>query len=409
MIQDLIRNNYLLFGCDPELFFTTKNGKIVGAERVLPADGVLGSKNPGTETPLHAKAVVLDGVQVELNPGPSPCREVLGLSVASALRALKAHLDSKPEVKACFNTVVNVEKSEMDRLSEKSKRFGCAESFNKYDSKARVLANAEKYMKRSAGGHIHLGLSGPLLLQRERLVPILDALLGNTCVMIDRGPHAKERRKNYGRAGEYRLPTYGLEYRTLSNFWLRAYPLFHLVLGLSRMAVATLATTLQHELNQLNPKLDPSLIRFDAEKDLFNRIDLKKVRKAINENSLELAVENWQGVKEFIQAHVPYTTTFRQETGLHAVNLKEFEFFCKRVQREGLESWFPVDPLEHWCALTNTSGLGWENFLVTKIRPQMMLTTEAKRQKEHLRVGHVGDVNPSPGPAFNVISNVIST
>jgi hypothetical protein len=46
------------------------------------------------------------------------------------------------------------------------------------------------------------------------------------------------RRVFYGRAGEYRLPTYGIEYRVLSNFWLCAPPIAHLVLDLARNTIS---------------------------------------------------------------------------------------------------------------------------------------------------------------------------
>ena len=68
-------------------------------------------------------------------------------------------------------------------------------------------------------------------------VKILDIVVGNTCVIMDRAPSQVERRKVYGRAGEYRLPAHGIEYRTLSNFWLRSYQLTHLVFSLARFAI----------------------------------------------------------------------------------------------------------------------------------------------------------------------------
>ena len=44
------------------------------------------------------------------------------------------------------------------------------------------------------------------------------------------------RRQFYGLAGEFRLPPHGLEYRTLSNFWLYHRSLAHLVFGVARAA-----------------------------------------------------------------------------------------------------------------------------------------------------------------------------
>lgn len=351
------------FGCDPELFFADPKGKIIGSERVLPESGQLvGLTNPYNNS-LNPKAFVLDGVQAELNPRGSTCRVVLGCEIAAAFKALKAHLAQMTDVKACFNAVVTIDKAELDRLSAKSKVFGCAPSKNMYDTRASVKANAATYKKRSAGGHIHLGLTAPVFVERERLVPIMDTLIGNTCVMIDRDPGAIERRKNYGRAGEYRLPTHGLEYRVLSNFWLRSYPLYALVMGLARMSVAVLNTTLM-------PK-SSFASGWDAESKLLKSVDLKKVQKAINTNNIELAKENYQAVKAFIAEHVPATGGHQQETALDASNLDVFDFFCKMVEKKGIEHWFPEDPMEHWCGLQSTLGSqGWESFMYS-IRPKM--------------------------------------
>jgi len=45
----------------------------------------------------------------------------------------------------------------------------------------------------------------------------MDLFLGVPSVLIDDG---KERKKLYGKAGAYRYKPYGVEYRTLSNFWV---------------------------------------------------------------------------------------------------------------------------------------------------------------------------------------------
>lgn len=341
--------NSLYFGCDPELFIT-QAGKIVGAERVLPSNGLA--------VGYYGK-VVLDGVQVEFNPRADPCRANIGNYIRDHFKTLKRHLDTLTkngeEFEVSFLQVVDVPRGEFCALSDKSKALGCMPSLNKYNQRAGVRVNPSTYRKRSAGGHIHLGMSSnPTMMKkgvRERLVPILDILVGNTCVLIDREPRAHERRRLYGRAGEYRLPKHGLEYRTLSNFWLTHYYLMSFVMGLARMGVHVMETT-----------------GWDAEAHLLGMVDQKKIRRAINTNNLELAQENWVQVRRFIDEHVNLP-----ECGLCSSNLDAFDYFCQKVWTEpaGLKYWFPIDPLTAWTTQPEGHQMGWEKYLNITVSRKM--------------------------------------
>jgi len=69
-----------------------------------------------------------------------------------------------------------------------------------------------KYM-RSAGGHVHVETQkNPI-----SVVKAMDLFLGVPSVLMDKG---EERKKLYGSAGAHRIKPYGVEYRTLSNFWI---------------------------------------------------------------------------------------------------------------------------------------------------------------------------------------------
>ena len=204
-----------LFGCDPELFIETPSGEVIGAEKAIPKEGILlppqtgpaWGLNPNPHDPTKPK-IVLDGVQIELHPRPDTCRARMSNEISVIFQKLKEQLEAK-QLKASFNPVIEVSKEELDSLSEESRKLGCAKSENAHDSTATINVNPDTYLTRSAGGHIHIGLlTYPQLMQeRVELVWLLDAMLGNTCVMIDRDPNAAKRREVYGRAGEYRLPT----------------------------------------------------------------------------------------------------------------------------------------------------------------------------------------------------------
>ena len=344
----------VMLGCDPELFFE-RGGQIIGAERVIAEEGLAARDTWGS---LRPKAFVLDGVQVELNPGPNHCRANMGNELKHAFRALRKHLQSMEGITASFRSVVEVSSEELDGLSDKSKILGCAPSLNLYDHQASISVDPTTYRKRSAGGHIHIGLANNdynlkhLMSCREELVPLMDCLVGLPSVLVDRDPGASERRQVYGRAGEYRLPAHGLEYRTLSNFWLRSYQLMSFVMGLTRLAVSTLATR----------QYPGALVSWDAPDKLLSRVDLDTVREAINTNDLELARRSFLPVKAFILEHVQ-----GGDLGLNAQLLDNFEYFAAKVAENGLEHFFPQDPLEHWSNLPEGHSCGWETFLQHKV------------------------------------------
>lgn len=349
----------VLLGCDPELFLATKSGSIIGAERVIPENGLFGR-------PYGTADVVLDGVQVELNPSPSFCRQTLAGNISASMRALRTALQSKGDIHATFRQVVEVDPKELDTLSDKAKILGCQPSLNIYDTHATIGVDPATYTKRSAGGHIHLGLTSQIpgignkmMKERERLVPLLDIFVGNTCVLMDRDPGNVERRQVYGRAGEHRLPKHGLEYRTLSNFWLKSYALMSGVMALSRFSVDVLANTL------LNGKGRPSQRGFpEAEATILKMVDLEQVQEAINTNNVELAKKNWKVVSKFIAAH--HTSA---AAGITGANLKDFNFFIEKIDEKGLEYWFKRDPMLAWTTINpNPLATGWESFLSKTVR-----------------------------------------
>jgi hypothetical protein len=71
---------------------------------------------------------------------------------------------------------------------------------------------------RSAGGHISVGWNNPTQEQQLDMVKAMDATVGLESVLLD---FDTERKKLYGKAGCFRFREYGIEYRSLSNFWIK--------------------------------------------------------------------------------------------------------------------------------------------------------------------------------------------
>lgn len=311
------------WGCDPELFLE-RNGRIIGSEKAIPEGGLRGGvvyPNP---------LVVRDGVQVELNPPASTNFRVLGRTIGLAFEVLERQLMRFGEgTKISYKGVVDVEREELDSLSEGSRVLGCLPSKNYYGERS-ISEEAKKGLMRSAGGHLHIGLRrnydaelSMLFADREELVPLLDIFVGNSCVLLDRDPLASVRRQNYGRAGEYRDPDHGIEYRTLSNFWLKNFALMTFVFGMANVAISTLAGRLLSE--------------------IVDVVDIGNVVRAIESNDFDLAMKNFEAIHPFLMKHLP-----NHGFPLRAATVDKFVTFANDVNKNSLDKYFRLEPKDHW-------------------------------------------------------------
>lgn len=313
-------------GADPELFLT-KLGHVVGSEKVIKEN----------------KLVVEDGVQVELHPEPTYCRDLLLGNLASCIASLHG-MTNGTLAKPSLSVTVDVSKRQYDSLSDKNKQFGCTPSYNVHSEDHPAMGvDPSKYLKRSAGGHMHFGVQGlpkkeqDIIRTPELIVPLFDILVANTCVLLDRDEGNVERRAHYGLAGEYRTPAYGLEYRTLSNFWLIAPPVASFVFGLARRAIGIANTDQADELKSL--------------------VNMDDIRRAINTNDFDLALANYLKYRDFlVGTGAPEDTRF-------VMSSKSDTDFFGRIVVDGLEKWFKKDIYANWLNSKNHYARGgWTRF-----------------------------------------------
>lgn len=254
------------WGSDPE-FFYVKDDKIVPSKAVIPP---------------YSSIVKRDGFQGELNPGSNTCRQVSGNNIAEALKEAYEY-GEMAGAKLSLSVGVEIDKETFYNLPVGERRFGCSPTANVHENKKRVSGTRTRF--RSGGGHIHVGGARVRNLYREdpkKLITMIDIVCGVGSVLIDRDVANIERRKHYGRAGEHREKSYGLEYRVPSNFWLRSYTLWSTVTGLLR--------------NALNICEIPEL-----RDEILQAIDVKDVRDAINNNDKELALKVFKQYAEIIE------------------------------------------------------------------------------------------------------------
>jgi hypothetical protein len=125
--------------------------------------------------------------------------------------------------------------------TEQALKFGCEPDANAYLKWVNITPSSKDKTLRSAGGHIHLGYNETYLvpdlqnpneeilnndLVRQTIIKALDLFVGIPMLIYE--PNNK-RKELYGKAGAYRPKTYGVEYRTLSNYYLTSEKLTKLV------------------------------------------------------------------------------------------------------------------------------------------------------------------------------------
>lgn len=325
----------LVFGADPEFFFT-KKGSVIGAEKVLPKIGMYAGSYSGQQ-----QKIIIDGVQGEMNIIADTCRQIFAKNMRYCYQAIVEQAKKKG-VDISFSQTVLVPKKEMKSLSPETQQFGCSPSENIHQKSDISIKDASAYPYRSAGGHVHLGLNdavtNDILHNYKLIVPLLDVLVGNTMVLLDRDEGNIERRKVYGKAGEHRTPEYGVEYRTLSNFWIRSYPLVSLVLGMCRFAV--------------NVAESP-----EATKAFMEKVSMEDITRAINTNDFRLAQSNFDKIKKLISETHANEDEGEYYYPLEAHRLAVFE----KIVECGIDAVFPENPIEHWLN-PHFIRTGWELF-----------------------------------------------
>jgi len=354
-----------ILGCDPEFFFKTSEG-IIGAEKIIPKNGLIISSS---------NKIIIDGVQAELNPTASTCRQSVQYAISACFLELRQELKKyNGTITADFSQAVEISKENLMDLEEKSRQFGCAPSNSIYKKAGIKIAAIDptKYF-----GVIDADFDRALRKDYKRTVELLDLICGNTCVLVDRNPSNIERRKVYGRAGEFRLPAHGLEYRTLSNFWLTSYPLMSLAFGMGRLATQLMADNKNHELF------------YDA---FTSKVKAKNVQDAINNNDFDMAMDNFNRIKDLLTEVIKMPIPESQKDNpsylgnssypLDAVNMPEFMYFVEKIVESGLQHWFPKDPMTLWCEGDNTMRSGFNEYLKFTVKEARILEEKTKQLEE---------------------------
>lgn len=212
-----------LLGSDPELMLCdAKLGDLKSAIPVI-QEGK-GAGRPIDETGVNA--VLHDNVLVEFNTAPAPSEEAFVSTIGSVLKNIEG-IVRKADMRLFLRASADFPEEELNH--PEARIFGCDPDFDAYLLRPNIVPpGAEMLPFRSTGGHLHIGkgknedinkiLEDPY--GKIDVVRSLDIFCGIPSVFLDKDPTAAARRKLYGGAGAHRPKPYGVEYRTLSSWWL---------------------------------------------------------------------------------------------------------------------------------------------------------------------------------------------
>ena len=205
----------LLIGADPEVFVSRM-------DRIISGHGLI----PGSKEDPHevgpGMAVQVDGMALEFNIPPAADKAAFSRDIDALLGHLQAMIGEGHHLVKDRSVVF--EDAYMKSQPVKARELGCEPDWNAYSLEHNSMEGANPNL-RTVGGHVHLGWApGDLDPQSFDMVKgcaelaiQLDCSIGLQSVIHD---DDTRRRSLYGKAGAFRTKTYGMEYRTLSNYWI---------------------------------------------------------------------------------------------------------------------------------------------------------------------------------------------
>lgn len=227
-------------GTDPE-FFLKKGDEFVSSQSAK----IQGTKHEPVAL-KNGGTIQRDNVAVEFATPPAndgkDFVEKVKLCLMDTYEMLPKGHDLIVEPSATFDKVHLVD--------PEAQEFGCDPDFNAYT----VSMNEKPWCGdsgfRSCGAHIHVGCLGndgkaikglEFLLDfkgKINAIKSMDLCHGTISTVFDNSNAAVKRRELYGKAGAHRPTDYGVEYRVLSNYWMKSPELVMLMDGLTRDAMA---------------------------------------------------------------------------------------------------------------------------------------------------------------------------
>lgn len=205
----------ILVGADPEIFMF-KGGKYHSAHGAVQGD----KKNPFK---VNKGAVQVDGMALEFNIDPAKNEQEFITNLKTVMATLGEMVPGY-ELKAV--PVADFDPAHIAAQPQEALELGCDPDFNAWKGGEANPRPNGKVNFRTGAGHVHIGwgsdfdTSDPAHVEACIMITKqLDYYLGLGSILYD--TEGAKRRVMYGAAGAFRPKPYGVEYRVLSNAWLK--------------------------------------------------------------------------------------------------------------------------------------------------------------------------------------------
>lgn len=266
-------------GSDPEMFVVRgrDHANLLPAFKFLPTQEEAVKNNPSPSPSTFYKPNVpaysyRDGFAAECFINPCSCHGYFINYLRDGLKSILASARNFDRTaKLTIQNTFAIPQITMDEATETDVALGCQPSKNAYNNFPELPRDGREFRMRFAGGHVHLGISEEKNVDTEEAVKSIDIIAGIPAVAAFASIDNPIRRQFYGRAGEYRKPAHGIEYRTLSNAWLVSGPIAHIFLSLCRAG-------LKVGVNKLRPLFE---IPEEKVQEIINFCDVKSARKFV--------------------------------------------------------------------------------------------------------------------------------
>lgn len=274
----------ITIGADPEIFVhDRRKNHYISAHDLIPGT----KKNPYG---IKYGAVQVDGVALEYNIEPASSPAQFTAYNMAVLRTLNHMVQQKNNAYSLiFKPTIHfpVEYFEKE-IPADAKVLGCDPDYNAYTGEINHPPSTKKPM-RTGSGHIHIGwtenadpLSPAHFFDCISVVKQLDHTLGFLSSVWDEDT---ERQELYGKMGTFRPKPYGVEYRVLSNAWLRYPRLYPWIFNTVKTSLADLERGRRYA-ELANLPFDsirfPEEFPMDLTKHTHDKANYNEIRKNLN-------------------------------------------------------------------------------------------------------------------------------
>jgi len=247
-------------GADPEFFIELPNGQMKAIT------GLIGGtkENPLAIDDHGDFKIQEDNVAAEYNIPPSYSKEKFIQHILWPQTYIASLLGTD---KFTISRKASASFPKKELRDPRTQEFGCDPDFNIWTLGINERPSCDDKTFRTCGGHVHIGLEDQSHENIIRVIKNMDHYLGVWSVVADAD---EKRRQLYGKAGCFRPQPHGVEYRTLSNFWI-----------FSPETISEVWDRTQAACNDMNTEYDEQLIQ-----DIINNANKDAARKYLRANGL---------------------------------------------------------------------------------------------------------------------------